>query len=62
MNKINKREQVEAIYSDLAIVRELVLVFGRNSKAGRRVGKLYRGRKDGFRSPLIRGWRQERHR
>lgn len=59
-NQINTWEQAEAIYSELAITRELAPAFGRDSEAGRGVGELYGGEKrDGFSSLLIGGWRQE---
>lgn len=45
MNKINKQVQAETIYPELALARELALAFGRDSKADRRVGELYRGEK-----------------
>lgn len=40
----------KAIYSELAIGRELApsLAFGRDSKAGRGVGKLYSGKMEGL--------------
>lgn len=45
MKKINQWEQAEAIYSELAIARELAPAFGRDPKADRGGGELYSGKK-----------------